>query len=740
MRSMTRWSCLSLAALLALAQLTACSGEKPASADTTTAAETTAPIITEAPVEQYAIIENRASSFTIVRAETSSETVTQAAIALRKTLEDKFGCAMTISTDWVKREEDIPTDTCEILVGTTNRAESKAAAEAMAGGEFIVDVVSPNRIVILGYNDAATVAAVNAFMAQYVEPAEGTSFSLAADTRFDGAVYDAYAQIREIESHLIAAPSIITRAASADDLAGLDTASPATVIVDFTDGKAAGVTISEAMKQIIPDSIPAFRVETQADAEALMQQIALLSIKDYFVMTSNPEIIAYAVETDSNARGILHYTGLTEHALTEEELYAIRTTANSCFARVVLLPEWMADTETVAYLQKLLVTVWVDGGNDDTTTELVQMITSGTNGIVTAKRAELEACYTKYFQKNTLSRRFFVIGHRGIPSQAPENTIEGSLLGYANGADIIENDIYLSADGEVVVMHDSTIDRTTNGTGKIESMTLAQLKTYYVNKQFGDKYPNCEIPTLAEYFEAFKDNDAHIFIEIKSKKTAIVKKMYEIIQKYDFEDRVSIIAFGTDIMRECKEVCPQISLGYLVSNYSDPNDAYGSAVKVSELVGDYHTTFNPNYASVSAAFITAAHHRGITLWPWTLNDAANYYKYIFWGANGVTTNYANYSAEMYRGITADSYAIDTKVGTAVTPALTLDRYDRTEEAIDLSKLEIIFLEGESLAKVDGATVTPTGAGTISFIYSYEGKTLTRQSYRVVTQPITINAT
>ena len=59
---------------------------------------------------------------------------------------------------------------------------------------------------------------------------------------------------------------------------------------------------------------------------------------------------------------------------------------------------------------------------------------------------------------------------------------------------------------------------------------------------------------------------------------------------------------------------------------------------------------------------------------------------------------------------------------------------------DLSKLEIIFLEGESLAKVDGATVTPTGAGTISFIYSYEGKTLTRQSYRVVTQPITINAT
>lgn len=738
MRSMTRLSCLTLAALLALAPLTSCSSKTPTNTDTT-AAETTAPVTTEAPVEQYTIVENGASSFTIIRADSSSDTVTQAAISLRKAIEDKFGCSMSISTDWVKRDEAIPADTFEILIGTTNRAESTAAAEAMRGGEFIVDVVSPKRIVIIGYNDEATVAAVNTFVAQYVTPAEGTTFTMAADARFDGAVYDAYAEVREIESNLIAPPTIVTRAAAANDLAGLDTASPATVIVDFADGKAAGVTLAEAMKQIIPDSIPAFRVETQADAEALMQQIAMLSIKDYFVMTSNPDIIAYAVDKDTNARGILDYTGFTKKDFTEEDLYTFRRAANSCFARVVLLPEWMADTETVAYLQKLLITVWVDGGTDDTTTELVQMITSGANGIVTAKRAELEACYTKYFSKNTLSRRFFVIGHRGMPSKAPENTVEGALLAYDYGADIIENDIYLSADGEVVVMHDSTIDRTTNGTGKIESMTLAQIKKYLVNKQFGDKYPNCEIPTLAEYFEAFKDNDAHIFIEIKSKKTQIVSKMYEVIQKYDFEDRVSIIAFGTNIMRECKKVCPQISLGYLVSNYSDPNDAYGSTVKVNELVGDYHTTFNPNHASVSSAFITAAQHRGITLWPWTINDAGAYYKYIFWGANGVTTNYANYSAQMYRSITADSYIFDAKAGTAVTPVLTLDRYDHTEEVIDPSKLKVIFLEGENIASVNGATVTPTGAGTISFIYSYEGKTLTGQTYSVVSQPITINA-
>lgn len=741
MHAMTRLGFFILAALLSLAPLTACSDTEN-SADTTadtTAAETTVPVTTEPPVEQYTIIENGASSFTIVRSDSASDIITQAAINLRKAIDAKFGCTMSIATDWVKRDDPIPTDTCEILIGKTNRPESAAAAEALGAGEFIVDVVSPNRIVILGYSDEATVAAANAFLAQYVNTAEGTTFTMAEDALFSGAIFDAYAKIRQIESNLIAPPTIASRAASAEDLAGLDTASPATVIVDFTNGKAAGVQVGEAMKQIAPDSMPAFRVESQADAEALMQQISLFSIRDYFIMTSKPEIITYAVETDSNARGILDYTGYEKKDYTDADLFTIRRTANQCFARVVLLPEWMADTETVAYLQKLLITVWIDGGADDSSTELVRMITSGANGIITAKRAELEACYTKYFSANTLSRRFFVIGHRGMPSQAPENTVEGSLLAYSHGADIIENDVYLSADGEVVVMHDATIDRTTNGTGNIESMTLAQIKKYLVNKQFGNKYPNCEIPTLAEYFEAFKDNDAHIFIEIKSKKTAIVAEIYEVVQKYNFEDRVSIIAFGKNIMRECKRVCPQISLGYLVSNYSDPNDAYASAVKVNELVGDYHTTFNPNHASVSAAFVTEAHHRGITLWPWTLNDAGSYYNFIFWGVNGVTTNYSNFSGKMFRAICADRYAFDAKVGTAVTPVVTLDRYDRFEAAIDPSKLKVVFIEGENLAKVDGASVTPTGAGTISFFYSYEGKTTTRKTYSVVSQPITITA-
>ncbi len=733
MRSFKHISALLLAALLTVTPMVACSRETSGETDTTIA--DTAPVTTEAPAVLYDIVRDGKSDFTVVRSDLSSDAITRATTALRNAIKDKTGCGMSISTDWVKKDQPVPADTLEILVGLTNRAESIAAAERLGDGEFLIEMPTPSRVVILGYSDDATIAAVNAFIAQYVDPLADKTLALPENTRYSGAVYDKYATLRTVSSNLVTTPSMVSRAASADDLAALTTATPATVIVDYADGKAAGVPIGDAMKQISPNAMPAFRVNDQAALDGLLVQLKILSIKDYFVMSADASLLAQAVEADSSARTVLDCTGMTSFA--EADLFKLRQEANRGFVRVVLLPESAATRENVYYLQRLLITVWVDGGADDSTTELVGMITSGANGIVTQKRAELEEAYTKFFGAQTISRPFLVIGHRGMPSKAPENTVEGSLLAYEYGADIIENDIYLSKDGHVVVMHDSTIDRTTNGTGKIEQMTLEQIKKYYVNKQFGSKYPTCEIPTLAEYFEAFRDNDAHIFIEIKTSNAAVVPKMIEVIRQYNFEDRVSVITFNESIMQVCKQKCPEISLGYLISNLSKPEDVAGSIKTVAERVGSFHTTFNPNYASVNEGIIDGLQARGITLWPWTLNDADQFYRYIFWGTNGVTTNFSNYSAEMFRGIKVDRTAYTAKVGETVAPVLTLDRYDRKEEAVNAADLTVTILEGADIAKVDGASVTATGAGKISFIYSYTDKTMMRQEYRVVSQPITI---
>ena len=83
---------------------------------------------------------------------------------------------------------------------------------------------------------------------------------------------------------------------------------------------------------------------------------------------------------------------------------------------------------------------------------------------------------TSLFPANTMTRTPFVVGHRGIPDQAPENTIESSQLAVEKGADIVELDIYVTKDKELVVIHDGTLDRTTNGTGNVQNMTLEEIR------------------------------------------------------------------------------------------------------------------------------------------------------------------------------------------------------------------------------------------------------------------------
>jgi glycerophosphoryl diester phosphodiesterase len=122
-------------------------------------------------------------------------------------------------------------------------------------------------------------------------------------------------------------------------------------------------------------------------------------------------------------------------------------------------------------------------------------------------------------------RKPFIIGHRGVPSLEDENTLESAKHAVALGADIVENDIYLTKDQHLVVMHDATVDRTTRSTGKIEEMSLAQVQQL---KSKNKAYP---IPTLAEYFTTFKHNPNFVLmIEMKSANPALVAKMQDEIK------------------------------------------------------------------------------------------------------------------------------------------------------------------------------------------------------------------
>ncbi|MEG1456965.1 MAG: glycerophosphodiester phosphodiesterase family protein, partial [Comamonas sp.] len=161
-----------------------------------------------------------------------------------------------------------------------------------------------------------------------------------------------------------------------------------------------------------------------------------------------------------------------------------------------------------------LLTPWA-ASNAATPTAAAEVLVTGVNGVIAAD-AGVYTAVLKKLPAHTLLRKPLVTGHRGMPSTTDENTLEGAQAAVAAGADAVENDIYMTTDNHLVIMHDTTVDRTTLGTGRIETMTLAEVKALKT------KVSGYAVPTLQEFFAAFKGRNVSHFIELKSTTAGIV--------------------------------------------------------------------------------------------------------------------------------------------------------------------------------------------------------------------------
>ena len=461
-------------------------------------------------------------------------------------------------------------------------------------------------------------------------------------------------------------------------------------------------------------------------------------------------------------------------------------------------------THNVAYLQHLLVTVWinVDGGDD---VQILQGVVSGANGMVTRTPTDIFAIYDT-FPANSMVRQPLIIGHRGMPSYGPENTVEGSVLAMQAGAHVIELDIYLSkkssegslkveilalqddaddilvgyraltgnyqtipgndykvvfdvnasvagtfvfeltttgnaanqtfpvtlvsgnnqvaveftayeaqlmlsallgsygpsvltfdnfqlyqlvgegeaaeyvlvengiANGDftddsaplndslsswvavalpdaalftlieegtrtIIVMHDSTTARTTNGNLVVEQSTLAELRALTIIDDFGT-FPGIPVPTLEDYFVRFKGEPVVIFIEIKSADPLIVPHLRELLDEHDFYDQAVVITFSPAQIARMNEFIPELSNGLLGDQMVNANNLASSIRATLNQVVPISSTVNPYYGPVSAEYLAEMQHRGITVWPWTINSIADLYKYYLLGVGGITTDLA----------------------------------------------------------------------------------------------------
>lgn len=233
-----------------------------------------------------------------------------------------------------------------------------------------------------------------------------------------------------------------------------------------------------------------------------------------------------------------------------------------------------------------------------------------------------------------------VMAHRGFDDAAPENTIASFRKAYLTGANMIELDVHLSKDGQVVIMHDTTLDRTTNGKGAVKDKTLEELKQLDAGQKYSNVFTGEKIPTLDEVL-AFAKDKISVNIEIKSEAvtdntpkpgTGIEEKVVNLVKKYNMEEYVMVSAFKGKALKRIKTFSPKISTGLLMvsdSFFSSRLDYIGT-VK-ADAIHEFSKF-------VSAKDMSKSRKYEIVENVWTVNDPHTMAKLIDKGVNGLITD------------------------------------------------------------------------------------------------------
>lgn len=550
-------------------------------------------------------------------------------------------------------------------------------------------------------------------------------------------------EVRVPESNILLAPTLISRVNSAEELESLvtDHAPAVAVLKVDSEGNTPAGALSQAVEKLGSTVIPAFQVENLEEANALNAWLADNNVNEGFVMSPYSELIQTVKEKKVRLRGILDRTQITAGSLDDAALLEIRQIVNSCNSKIVLLPDSLALKDTVTALQKWLLTVWIDAGEG--TPDIVsgaRILTSGCNGVLSSARTEFEDWMTGLFPENTMTRTPFVTGHRGIPDQAPENTIESAKLAVEKGADIVELDIYVTKDGELVVIHDETLDRTTNGTGKVENLTLEQIRQYTANRSYQNPsaYPEVKVPTFREYLEAFKGTDTHLFVELKSEQTNLVALFVEQVQEYGMEGQISVISFFPSQIKRVNEQLPGMSCGLLAFGQLDQAEANpgSTLLKIMNTTERYGTTYNPSFAGLNQSFVKYMADRGMTVWPWTYTDQDSFNQYFLYNVGALTTNDVSYAQFLPRRLEAQ-VSDGLTLGGSVPWTVNAVQYggDKPDVTAD-AKIVVLSGDGKIAAGEDG-TLQGIQQGEVTFLVTYTYTGTNNMTYSLATQPITV---
>lgn len=231
--------------------------------------------------------------------------------------------------------------------------------------------------------------------------------------------------------------------------------------------------------------------------------------------------------------------------------------------------------------------------------------------------------------------RPILLAHRGDLAHAPENTLPAFEQAIRKGADGVELDAKLTADGHVVVIHDSTVDRTTDGKGKVASFTLEAIRALDAGAWFDKKFAGAKVPLLEEVFETV-GKDKLINIELTNYATprdGLTLKVCELIRKHNNQAQIIFSSFFASNLKIAAQTLPQVPRGLLAL----PGLPGLWARSFGFMFGDYQA-LHPHLSNVSREQIQRAHRLKRRVHGWTANAPEDVRRLKDWDADGIFTD------------------------------------------------------------------------------------------------------
>ncbi|WP_068621210.1 glycerophosphodiester phosphodiesterase [Paenibacillus tuaregi] len=228
-----------------------------------------------------------------------------------------------------------------------------------------------------------------------------------------------------------------------------------------------------------------------------------------------------------------------------------------------------------------------------------------------------------------------IIGHRGAAGHAPENTLKSIVTALKQGVQGIEIDAQLTKDNHVVIIHDFTVDRTTNGRGKIHELTLEEIRSLDAGSAFRPEFGGELVPTLEEVLELIP-SDVLLNVELKQiayERRNLEEKVAESIAKYNRADHTIISSFDHYSLKRIHEIDPTLQTGLLT--YTHMLNPW----KYIQDNGLNVYSIHPAYEFLTREYVSEIHQHGYKIYCYTVNDAVTGQTLEDFGVDGIITDY-----------------------------------------------------------------------------------------------------